>query len=117
MSASSAVNVLLWVIFDVFNGDCRLVDVRFAPKAPNRGRARSVALGPPPAADLPVYKRDRSSSPAVLCNGGLHFHAVLLVPPRSRLNGSVEEHFRSSRDLYRGSAEGDRHHPRSAGGG
>lgn len=54
------------------------------------------------AADLPVHKRDRSSSPTVLCNGGLHFHAVLLTPPRSRLNGSVEEHFRSNHGLYCG---------------
>lgn len=54
------------------------------------------------AADLPVYKRDRSSSPAVPWNGGLHFHAVLLIPPRSRLNGFVEEHFRSNQAMYCG---------------
>jgi hypothetical protein len=53
-------------------------------------------------ADLPVYKRDRSSSPVVLCNGGLHFHAVLMVPPGSRLRESVDEHFRSNEGLYRG---------------
>lgn len=54
------------------------------------------------AADRPVHKRDRSSSPPVLCNGGLHFHAVLLIPPHSRLTDSVEEHFRSNHGLYRG---------------
>jgi hypothetical protein len=53
-------------------------------------------------ADLPVHKRDRSSSPVVLCNGGLHFHAVLLVPPSSRLREPVDEHFRSNEALYRG---------------
>ena len=34
-------------------------------------------------ADLQVYKRDPASSPLVLCNGGLHFHGLLLVPPTS----------------------------------
>ena len=54
------------------------------------------------AADLRVYKRDRTSSPAVLCNGGLHFHALLLIPPRSRLEGSVKEHLGSNEGLYCG---------------
>ena len=36
------------------------------------------------AVDLPVYKSDRSSSPLVRCNGGLHFHALILIPDRSR---------------------------------
>ncbi|MGA9329222.1 MAG: hypothetical protein WBV83_09125, partial [Bradyrhizobium sp.] len=31
------------------------------------------------AADLQVPKRDRRSSPLVLCNGGLHFHGLLMV--------------------------------------
>jgi hypothetical protein len=53
-------------------------------------------------ADLPIYKRDRSSSPVVLCNGGLHFHALLLVPPTSRLDGPIDEHFRSNHGLYLG---------------
>ena len=34
-------------------------------------------------ADLQVYKRDPTSSPLVVCNGGLHFHGLLLVPPTS----------------------------------
>jgi hypothetical protein len=53
-------------------------------------------------ADLPVYKRDRASAPAVLCNGGLHFHALLLVPPTSRFDGPLDEHFRSNPGLYLG---------------
>jgi hypothetical protein len=52
------------------------------------------------ALDLPVYKRDRSSAPIVLCNGGLHFHALVLLPPSSRLKGSLVDHFREMRDLY-----------------
>src|SRR2546428_3715729 len=37
------------------------------------------------AVDLPAYKSDRSSAPLVRCNGGLHFHALILMPDRSRL--------------------------------
>jgi hypothetical protein len=54
------------------------------------------------AADLQVYKRDPSSSPLVICNGGLHFHALLLVPPETRLELPVEEHFRDYQDMYIG---------------
>ena len=54
------------------------------------------------SADLPVYKRDRTLSPVVLCNGGLHFHALLLVPAASRLEGSVDYHFRTNKALYLG---------------
>ena len=54
------------------------------------------------AADLPVYKRDRDSSPLVRCNDGLHFHAPLLVPPATRLGIPVEEHFRANEAMYLG---------------
>lgn len=54
------------------------------------------------AADLPVYKSNRSMGPAVRCNGGLHFHVILLMPPASRLKGSVADHFQFNRDLYEG---------------
>ena len=54
------------------------------------------------ASDLPVYKRDRDSSPLVLCNGGLHFHALLLVPPDTRLELPVEQHFRIHEEIYLG---------------
>jgi hypothetical protein len=53
-------------------------------------------------ADLQVYKRDPTSSPLVVCNGGLHFHGLLLVPPTSRLRLPVEEHFRDDQDMYLG---------------
>jgi hypothetical protein len=54
------------------------------------------------AADLPVCKRDRNSSPLVICNGCLHFHALLLVPPATRLGQPVEEHFRDNQNMYLG---------------
>ena len=41
------------------------------------------------AADLQVYKKDSRSSPLILCNGGLHFHGLLLVPPDNRSNNVV----------------------------
>jgi len=53
-------------------------------------------------ADLQVYKRDPTSSPLVVCNGGLHFHGLLLVPPTSRLEIPVEDHFRDNQDMYLG---------------
>jgi hypothetical protein len=55
------------------------------------------------AADLPVYKRDRSSAPTVFCNGGLHFHALVLVPHASRLKESLADHFDRNSDLHAGS--------------
>jgi hypothetical protein len=55
--------------------------------------------------DLPVYKRDRTSGPTVLCNGGLHVHALLLMPPTSRLKGSLADHFRERQELYVGSGK------------
>ncbi|WP_038382729.1 hypothetical protein [Bradyrhizobium elkanii] len=52
-------------------------------------------------ADLPVAKRGKVSS-ATACNGGLHFHAILMVPPDSRLKGSLVEHFAENADRYAG---------------
>ena len=54
------------------------------------------------AADLQVYKKDSRSSPLILCNGGLHFHVLLMVPPDTRLGVPVEEHFREYQDMYVG---------------
>jgi hypothetical protein len=55
------------------------------------------------AMDLPVYKRDKASGPMVLCNGGLHVHALMLLPPVSRLKGSLTDHFREKQEQYVGS--------------
>jgi hypothetical protein len=54
------------------------------------------------AADLDVYKRQEKTGPLVSCNGGLHFHNLLLVPPGSRLNSPVDEHFRDHEEMYLG---------------
>jgi hypothetical protein len=55
------------------------------------------------AMDLPVYKRDKASGPMVLCNGGLHVHALMVIPPTSRLKQSLTDHFREKQGLYVGS--------------
>lgn len=52
------------------------------------------------AVDLPVHKLDRSSAPLVRCNGGLHFHALILVPDRSRLREPLQDHFQACARLY-----------------
>ncbi|MCK1297521.1 hypothetical protein IVB33_30245 [Bradyrhizobium sp. 24] len=52
-------------------------------------------------ADLPVAKSAPSNEPTS-CNGGLHFHAVLLVPPTTRLKEPVTEHFKNQANLYAG---------------
>lgn len=51
--------------------------------------------------DLPVAKSAPSKEQSS-CNGGLHFHAVLLVPPTTRLKEPVVEHFKNHSDLYAG---------------
>jgi hypothetical protein len=55
------------------------------------------------AMDLPVHKHSKLSGPMVLCNGGLHVHALMLMPPTSRLKESLADHFRDKRNLYAGS--------------
>jgi hypothetical protein len=55
------------------------------------------------AVDLPVYKRDKASGPMAVCNGGLHVHALMLMPPTSRLKESLADHFREKQELYVGS--------------
>jgi hypothetical protein len=69
------------------------------PTRPSRRDRLPVLVG---SLDLPVFKHRRDAStgePGV--NGGLHAHAILLVPPRSRLRGSVVDHFRDNDLLYR----------------
>ncbi len=55
------------------------------------------------AMDLNVYKHNKLSGPMVLCNGGLHVHALMLMPPTSRLKESLADHFRDKQGLYVGS--------------
>jgi hypothetical protein len=55
------------------------------------------------AIDLPVQKNKPTSAPLVRTNEGLHFHAILLIPRRSRLKESIAEHFERHSARYTGS--------------
>jgi hypothetical protein len=52
--------------------------------------------------DLPVSKRERISAPMTRCNDGLHFHALVLLPPSSRMKESLVNHFEENDRLYTG---------------
>lgn len=52
------------------------------------------------AVDAPVMKSSKSGSIGARQNGGLHAHAVLLIPEDSRLKVSAAEHFSERQDLY-----------------
>src|SRR5436190_852181 len=78
--------------------------VRFIPESRHWRWPKATSADELPvligAIDLPVYKRDRSSSPLVRCNGGLHCHALVLLPPITRLNGSLVEQFECNQATY-----------------
>jgi hypothetical protein len=69
-------------------------------------KPRSISLDRLPlliaAADLPVYKRNKSISKGDIQNGGLHCHGVLLVPPSSRLKTTVKQHLEGNPSVYLG---------------
>ena len=54
------------------------------------------------AVDFRFTRSDRSTSPLVRCTGGLHFHALILIPDRSRLREPLQDHFQTCAHLYRG---------------
>jgi hypothetical protein len=51
-------------------------------------------------ADLPVHKHGKRLTPEVTINRGLHYHGLLLVPPRSRLTVTADVHFTDDHDGY-----------------
>ncbi len=52
------------------------------------------------APDHPVYKRIKQSLLDVVVNNGQHFHAVVFMPPWSRLREDLVDHFIAHQDLY-----------------
>ena len=52
--------------------------------------------------DFPVPKHKRQSLAKVTVNEGLHYHAIAVLPPTSRLTESLRRHFRNNAELYRG---------------
>ena len=50
--------------------------------------------------DLPVAKRTKVSTIDAFVNDGLHVHAILLIPPKSRLRVPLAEHIESNHEVY-----------------
>jgi hypothetical protein len=50
--------------------------------------------------DLPVPKREKKSLGDVSINDGLHYGGIVLTPPVSRFESSLDEHFRDAQDEY-----------------
>lgn len=75
----------------------------FAPRVVRKPRSPS-ALGKQPILlgfpDMPVRKTIMPCFRDVAVNAGLHFHGLLLVPPVTRLNVSVEQHFIDNQAHY-----------------
>ncbi len=76
-------------------------------RKPKTAAARGVAPIWLCSPDRPVYKREKQSLRDILVNDGLHFHAILLMPPLSRLE-DVSGHFRDLRRTYQQQASLDR---------
>lgn len=50
--------------------------------------------------DLPVRKRAKITLSDATINGGLHFQAVIALPPHSRLREHLDDHLAAHFDLY-----------------
>ena len=50
--------------------------------------------------DYPVPKHAKMELRDVAVNGGLHLHGIALVPPWSRMNCGLDDHFEMSQELY-----------------
>jgi hypothetical protein len=49
-----------------------------------------------------VFKHNKGRLQDVVLNDGLHFHAMIALPPKSRLKESLEEHVDRHLDAYLG---------------
>jgi hypothetical protein len=53
------------------------------------------------APDLPVSKQKKQrASGDVRVNGGLHMHGLIAVPPNTRMNVSLDQHFQLNQKIY-----------------
>jgi hypothetical protein len=50
--------------------------------------------------DLPVFKTKKTPIPNLCINDGLHFHAMVLIPEKSRLTEDLPEHIDLNQDQY-----------------
>jgi hypothetical protein len=69
------------------------------PRSPKVKGSLPILIGFP---DLPVFKHNKGRLQDVVINDGLHYHAMVLLPPRSRLKESLERHFERFEDIYLG---------------
>ena len=67
------------------------------PRSPFQAGRLPIWLGFP---DYPVAKKKKSSVHDVTVNDGLHFHAINLIHPESRLQESFVDHLVKWQDLY-----------------
>lgn len=72
--------------------------VRF-PKSAAGSLRKPIFLGMP---DLPVPKKRKTKILDYTINDGLHYQAILAVPPKNRLKTSLPEHFKIHHRLYLG---------------
>jgi hypothetical protein len=61
-------------------------------------------------ADLPVGKKDKTTTIDALVNEGLHFHAIVLIPPKSRLSLPLHQYVASLSQAYLDQRKLDRIH-------
>ena len=67
-------------------------------RSPSQRHLRPLLIAAP---DRPVAKHQKQSLPDVAINDGIHFHAVLLIPPQSRLkHHDLALHFSENEQLY-----------------
>jgi hypothetical protein len=69
------------------------------PRSPKVKGSLPILIGFP---DLPVFKHNKGRLQDVVINDGLHYHAMVLLPPRSRLKESLVQHFERCQDMYLG---------------
>lgn len=62
-------------------------------------------------ADLPaIFKNTRRPLVDIVTNDGLHFHAILLMPEKSRIKGSFIDHYEKNKHIYVGDGPLNRIH-------
>lgn len=50
--------------------------------------------------DYPVPKHEKQSLRDITLNNGLHCHGIALIPPGSRMNCGLDQHFEMHQELY-----------------
>jgi hypothetical protein len=67
------------------------------PSAPSMIDKRPIWIVTP---DLPVPKKKQSGIRELKINGGLHLHAIVLMPRKSKIKCKLDQHFEEEQFLY-----------------